>query len=96
MENDLKRQLEYVRDVRKNALAVVITRGNDEKVVKTFPRTKLADAERYAIRMRPSRITDVRRGMEVVGVYPEYSITCVVRGCGMYANDFSDYCASHG
>jgi hypothetical protein len=69
--SDLYRHLEYIRDNRKNSLAVVISRPEAaDRVVKTFPRSQMADAEKYAESLRPSRITDVRKpDMEVVRWY---------------------------
>lgn len=67
--NDIKTQLEWVRDVRKKRLAVITCwLDKPEKVVAVFPMTKLAEAEKYAERMRPSRITDTKN-MEVIRWY---------------------------
>jgi len=71
---DIKEQLEYVRDVRKKRLAVIITPTRyekDEKVIKTFHMTQIAEAEKYAQRcakFNPARITDTKN-MEVIRVY---------------------------
>lgn len=67
--SDIRTQLEWVRDVRKMRLAVVISRlDQPDKVVKTFHLTQLTEAEKYAERMRPSRITDTKE-MEVIRWY---------------------------
>lgn len=69
---DIKEQLEYVRDVRKKRLAVVISPlGQPEKVLKTFHLTQIKEAEHYAQRCAkfyPTRITDTKN-MEVIRIY---------------------------
>lgn len=69
---DIKQQLEYVRDVRKKRLAVVISPiGQAEKVLKTFHMTQIKEAEKYAQRCAkfyPARITDTKN-MEIIRVY---------------------------
>jgi hypothetical protein len=72
-KTEIYKRLEYVRDVRKKRLVVIISRLDTagvayDRVVKTFHMSQLAEAEKYAERSRPARITDTK-DMSVIRAY---------------------------